>query len=56
MECLTARISYLNKKIKTLEEENDTLSNKIHVIRNNCDLQNFLTRIENTLVGKDLWI
>ena len=51
MECLAARISYLNKKI---EIENDTLSNKINVIRNNSDLQNFLTRVENTLVGKDL--
>lgn len=56
MECLAARISYLNKKIETLEKENDTLSNKINVIRNNSDLQNFLTRVENTLVGKDLWI
>lgn len=56
MECLSARISYLNKKIESLEKENDTLSNKINVIRNNCDLQNFLTRVENALGGKDLWI
>lgn len=51
IDCINARISYLNKKIENLESRSDDVRKEIENIKNLCNMKSYVT----TYAGEEYW-
>lgn len=56
MECISARITYLQTKVDFLTKEANDLMTRINEIKEVCNMQNFLENYLDGTHGIDLWV